>query len=113
MTRLVEAALRHRVVVFAAAVLLVLAGLRAVSQLPVDAFPDVTNVQVTVISHGPTLSPLEMASAYGTFANHGVRAEPVSILRVTDPDGSVLIDNTNQVSERVLSAAVAKSIRIS
>ncbi len=55
-------------------------------------------------------STLEMASAYGTFANHGVRAEPLSILRVTGPDGAVLIDNTNQVSERVLSAAVADNV---
>ncbi len=55
-------------------------------------------------------SPLEMASAYGTFANHGVRAAPIAVIRVLGPDGSVLIDNTNQVSERVLSSAVADNV---
>ena len=32
-------------------------------------------------------SPLEMASAYGVFANHGRRAPPTPVLRVLDPDG--------------------------
>jgi penicillin-binding protein 1A len=39
-------------------------------------------------------SPLEMASAFGVFADHGTRAEPTPVLRVTDADGKVLIDNS-------------------
>ena len=34
--------------------------------------------------------PIEMAAAYGTFANEGVYHKPVAILEVTDPDGNVL-----------------------
>ncbi|EGO64941.1 transglycosylase domain-containing protein [Acetonema longum] len=33
---------------------------------------------------------LEMTSAYGVLANKGVRAEPVSILKVVDQDGNIL-----------------------
>jgi penicillin-binding protein 1A len=40
------------------------------------------------------VSPLDMASAYGVFDNHGVRVPPTPILRVIDPSGKVLIDNT-------------------
>jgi len=36
------------------------------------------------------VSPLDMAVAYGTIANRGIRVEPISILRVEDKNGSVL-----------------------
>jgi len=60
MRRLVEASLDHRLVVILLAVLLMAAGWVAFNRLPIDAFPDVTNVQVTIISQAPTLSPLEV-----------------------------------------------------
>lgn len=37
--------------------------------------------------------PLEMASAYGVLADGGVRAEPISILKVVDKSGNVLEEN--------------------
>lgn len=55
-------------------------------------------------------SPLEMASAYGTFANRGVRVEPTGILRVIDSDGNVLIDNRNPQGEVVLDPIVADNM---
>ncbi len=67
--------------------------------------------------YGPSLalgavetSPLAMASAYGTFANRGVRVAPTGILRVIDADGNVLIDNRARSGERVLDTAVADNI---
>ncbi len=60
MTRLVELSLAHRLVVILLALLLVAAGVTALRQLPIDAFPDVTNIQVTVISQAATLSPMEV-----------------------------------------------------
>jgi membrane peptidoglycan carboxypeptidase len=36
------------------------------------------------------VTPLAMASAYATFANHGIRCTPVSILQVTDRSGKSL-----------------------
>lgn len=55
-------------------------------------------------------SPLEMASVYGTFANSGSRVAPVSILRVFDADGNVIVDNRAAIGERVVSAATADNI---
>ncbi len=60
MQRLVEVSLAHRLVVLLLAGLLIIGGWVAFRELPIDAFPDVTNIQVTVISQAPTLSPLEI-----------------------------------------------------
>lgn len=56
------------------------------------------------------VSPLDMASAYGVFANHGVRAAPTPVLRVLDPEGAVLEDNTAPTGERVMHPAVADTV---
>lgn len=42
------------------------------------------------------LTPVEMASAYATFANNGWQSPTTAILQVTDRSGKVLIDNTPQ-----------------
>jgi cobalt-zinc-cadmium resistance protein CzcA len=60
MARLIELSLAHRLVVALLALLLIAAGWISFRSLPIDAFPDVTNIQVTVISQSPTLSPLEI-----------------------------------------------------
>jgi 1A family penicillin-binding protein len=40
------------------------------------------------------VTPLEMASAYATFANYGWRSSPTLISRVTNSSGDLLLDNT-------------------
>jgi penicillin-binding protein 1A len=42
------------------------------------------------------VSPLEMAGAFATFANDGWQSETTSILRVTDSEGGIILDNTPQ-----------------
>ncbi len=39
---------------------LIVAGIFAFTRLPIDAFPDVSNVQVEIIARAPGLSPLEI-----------------------------------------------------
>lgn len=58
--RLVAWALRNRVLVLALAVVLIVAGLEHMRRLPIDAVPDVTNVQVQVLTKSPALAPLEV-----------------------------------------------------
>lgn len=60
MKRLLELSITNRLVVILLAVLLIGAGIRALLRLPIDAFPDVTNIQVTIISQAATFSPLEV-----------------------------------------------------
>lgn len=40
------------------------------------------------------VSTLEMASAYGTFANNGVKTEPYSVMKVVSSDGKTIIETT-------------------
>jgi len=49
------------------------------------------------------VTPLELTSAYATFANNGYHCKPISILRVKDPDGSILAENTIQEREAMRS----------
>ena len=53
------------------------------------------------------VTPLEMADAYATIANGGTRYDSTPILRVTDSEGNVLIDNSNPEGERAISAETA------
>jgi cobalt-zinc-cadmium resistance protein CzcA len=64
--RIVRASLRNRALVIVASLLLVALGGIAVTRLPIDAVPDVTNVQVQIITPAPALSPLEVEQ-YVTF----------------------------------------------
>lgn len=42
---------------------------------------------------GGEVKPIDMATAYGVFANSGIRQTPISILKVTDWKGNVLMEN--------------------
>jgi heavy metal efflux system protein len=64
--RLIEFSVRQRVLVFVLASVFVLLGLIATTKVPMDAVPDVTNVQVQVITAAPALGPLDVES-YVTF----------------------------------------------
>lgn len=60
LSAIVAWSLRNRAVVALAAVLFVFVGVRAAGSLPIDAVPDITNVQVQVITTAPALSPVEI-----------------------------------------------------
>src|SRR3989304_5627210 len=55
--KIIQQCLRHRLLVLVATIGPAAYGLYAASRLPVDAFPDVTNVQVQVITTWPGSSP--------------------------------------------------------
>src|SRR6516165_5687046 len=57
---LVDAALRHRVIVIVVALIALAAGANATFKLSVDAFPDVTNIQVQVATEVSGRSPDEV-----------------------------------------------------
>lgn len=58
--KLVAASVRARFLVLLAVLGLVAHGVRAYVLLPIDAVPDITNVQVQVLTSAPGLSPVEM-----------------------------------------------------
>ena len=46
------------------------------------------------------VSPLDMASAYGVFADHGQRATPTPILEIVNAQGKVLVNNIKPLAAR-------------
>jgi penicillin-binding protein 1A len=52
------------------------------------------------------VSPLEMASAFGVYANRGVFVEPISVLKIEDKDGNLVEENT-PLQREVLSEETA------
>ncbi len=58
--RVIESSLRQRVLVLVGVVILVGLGAWSVLRIPIDAFPDVTNIQVEVLSTSPGMSPPEV-----------------------------------------------------
>ena len=58
--RIIDYPLDHPWIVVFGLITLIAAGLQALRILPVDAFPDLTNNQVTVITEAPGLAPVEV-----------------------------------------------------
>jgi len=53
------------------------------------------------------VSLLNITSAYGVFANGGIRIEPISILRIVDRDGNTVMERSRGAETEVLSAETA------
>ncbi len=64
---------------------------------------------LTLVLGGGEVSPLDLTSAYGVFANDGVRNPYVSIISVTDKNGNI-IENYKPRSVSVLDGNIAAEI---
>jgi len=60
MHRIVELALANRILVILVVCLSIVAGSFALKHLTIDAVPDITNVQVQILTKSPTLGPVEI-----------------------------------------------------
>ena len=76
MARLIHWSLENRALVLFLSLLWLLVGLRSLQQLPIDAVPDVTNVQVTVNTEAPGLSPPEVESLVTVAVEGGLLGLP-------------------------------------
>ena len=84
MNRIVAFALSQRLLVLLACLVLVGFGVHALTRVPIDAFPDVTNVQVQILAEAPGMAPVEVEqlvtypvevsmSGHGWFLMRGLR----------------------------------------
>src|SRR5690606_20577599 len=65
------------------------------------------NVGLSLVLGGREATLLEEVTAFGVFANKGVRQDPVTILKVTDNKGKVLFEKKDRDGDEVLSEEVA------
>src|SRR5512135_2126358 len=111
--------LRNRLVVFALTVALAIIGVRSWIRLPVDAVPDITNVQVQVLTNAPGLSPLEveqlvtrpvelsMAGLPGTSVVRSMSRAGVSAVTIVFDDSVGLMTARELVAQRLPAAREA------
>jgi heavy metal efflux system protein len=60
LSRLIELSIENRILVIVITLLVAIGGVYAAAHLPIDAVPDMTNVQVQVLSDAGALSPVEV-----------------------------------------------------
>jgi len=78
--RLILFALRQRLLIIVGVVALVVFGVHAYTNLPIDAFPDVTNIQVQIITKAPGRSPEEVEK----FVTYPMETQMTGLPKVTD-----------------------------
>ena len=60
LNKIIRFSVQHPLLILMLILLLIAAGVFSFQRLPIDAVPDVTNVQVMVLTAAPALSPLEI-----------------------------------------------------
>jgi cobalt-zinc-cadmium resistance protein CzcA len=117
--RLLEWSLRNRFLVLTLALLLVGGGAWAMRGLPIDAVPDVTNVQVQVLTTAPALGPeeverfittpveLAMSGLPGLTELRSISRFGLSAVTVVFKDGTDIYFARQLVNERLQSAREA------
>lgn len=123
LSAVVSWSLRNRPVVLLSTLLLVVFGVRAAFVLPIDAVPDVTNVQVQVITATPALSPVEVEQYVSTPVERALAGLPkveqirslskygLSVVTVVFSDDTSIYFARQMVSERMREAEDAVPAR--
>ncbi|MBQ9913376.1 MAG: transglycosylase domain-containing protein [Clostridia bacterium] len=79
----------------------------------VDAAPPAGDKDLSPLGVGGTrtgVTTLEMAAAFATFGNGGRYYEPYSYYKVTDRNGNVLLDNTDNKPEQAIARNTASEL---
>ena len=113
---LISATLKHKGIVAVGLLLAVGVGAYSLSTLPIDAFPDVTNIQVEVVSTAPQLSPLEIEKFVTAPIEISMRGLPglaqmrsqtkfgISVVTLIFEDGMDIYFARQQVFQRLVEA---------
>ena len=80
------------------------------NKLGVSSIDPAKHYGASLVIGGYTVSPLDMAAAYSVFADQGIRHPATPVIKVVDPSGRVLLDNSHDVGTRVLAANVANTV---
>ncbi len=110
---IVSWSLRNRPIVLVATLLFALIGLRSALSLPIDAVPDITSIQVQIITSAPALSPVEveqyvtvpveraMAGLPRTEQVRSISKYGISVVTIVFRDGTDIYFARQLVNERM------------
>ncbi len=116
---LIEGALRNRFLVLMITALVAASGVYSALSLPIDAVPDLTNVQVQVITEAPALSPLEVETLLSFPVEGAMSGLPnveqirsiskfgISVVTIVFTEGTDIYRARQLVGERLTRAAEA------
>ncbi len=111
--RIIHWSLQNRFIVLIASLLILGMGFVAATQIPLDAVPDLTNVQVQVLTNSPALGPEEVEQFITFPIENAMSGVPnvdeirsisrfgLSAVTVTFHDGTDIYWARNQVNERL------------
>ena len=111
--RIIQWSLQNRFLVLIASLLILGMGFVAATQIPLDAVPDLTNVQVQVLTNSPALGPEEVEQFITFPIENAMSGVPnvdeirsisrfgLSAVTVTFHDGTDIYWARNQVNERL------------
>jgi cobalt-zinc-cadmium resistance protein CzcA len=114
---IIESSLNNRFFVLMATLLVAGLGVHSALNLPIDAVPDLTNVQVQVITEAPALSPLEVESLLSFPVEGAMSGLPnveqirsiskfgVSVVTIVFKEGTDIFRARQLVGERLSRAA--------
>ncbi len=116
---LIETALRNRFLVLMGTLLIAGMGVHSALSLPIDAVPDLTNVQVQVITEAPALSPMEVETLLSVPVERAMSGLPsveqirsiskfgISVVTIVFHEGTDIYRARQLVGERLTRAADA------
>ena len=116
---LIESALNNRFLVLMGTLLIAALGVYSALHLPIDAVPDLTNVQVQVITEAPALSPLEVETLLSFPVEGAMSGLPnveqirsiskfgISVVTIVFHEGTDIYRARQLVGERLGKAAAA------
>ncbi|QVL34191.1 efflux RND transporter permease subunit [Telmatocola sphagniphila] len=117
--KIIDFSLDNRLLIILLTVLMAGAGVWSMLRLPVDAVPDVTNVQVQVMSTAPALSPLEVERFITSPVENSLAGMPhldeirsvsqfgLSVVTVVFEEGTDIYWARQQIGERLQDAREA------
>ncbi len=114
---LIESALKNRFLVLMMTALVAGMGIYSAINLPIDAVPDLTNIQVQVITEAPALSPMEVETLLSIPVEKAMSGLPnvesirsiskfgISLVTIVFEEGTDLFRARQLVGERLTGAA--------
>ncbi|WP_165071647.1 efflux RND transporter permease subunit [Paludisphaera rhizosphaerae] len=114
---IIDFSLKNKFFVLVGTVLVAAMGCHAALSLPIDAIPDLTNVQVQVITEAPALSPMEVESLLSFPVESAMSGLPdveqirsvskfgISVVTIVFHEGTDILRARQLVSERIPRAA--------
>ncbi len=84
--------------------------LELANAMGVTTLGDPNQYGLTLVLGGGEVTLLQMASAYGAFAQNGMHYPATAVLKIEDQDGNTIEDNSNPVGTQVMPTFVAEEI---